>query len=236
MRIAAGSMRFTLAVFMSVAIATGAPGSAFAQSQESKPSAAATPAATAESPQQTPTTGVFGNRWLGPLWGVEVAWDADAWTVENELIEGAYEGLQIGTSNSTAFIEAYEGFKGNGDDCLAAAERELGERSNVSEVVRLSGRPLPDTGLDRGSALLFGVVATLPDGAIYRGVEYIECRTLTPGIAVLELTWQTAARNFNAELPVVSDLFRSVIAPVDERAESAEPTSTPRATPVAASS
>ena len=78
---------------------------------------------------------------------------------------------------------------------------------------------------------LFGLTATLPDGTTYRGVEYVECRTLKPGEAVLEITWQAVTQAFNEDFANVEQLLAAIEMP----AESA-PASTPvaaRATPVA---
>jgi hypothetical protein len=187
-----------------------------AQSQEPKPSTVGTPAAeeaVADSTGQEPVTGVLGASWQSPTWGVQLDWDADIWSVENEQIDEDYEGLQIGTEHSTVYVEAFARFDGNADDCLADAEREIAERDRVSEVVPISGRPLPDTGDAPGPARLFGVVATLPDGEAYRGVEFVECRTIVPGLAVLELTWQTTVGRVNDELPLVSALLSSIQVP-----------------------
>lgn len=206
-----------IALMVSLLILSGVVVAVGAQSQEPKPvSLAGTPISGAQadtSPAEIPATGVLDGTWQGPTWGVRIAWSLDVWSVENELIDDGYEGLQLGTPDATAFIEAYEGFAGNAEQCLAGAERELRERENVVELELLDGRPLPDSGTSRGPANLFGLVATLPDGDSYRGVEYMECRTVVPGQVVLELTWQTTTRHFNDELPRASELFSAIAMP-----------------------
>src|SRR5215212_4306737 len=163
-------------------LSTGLATVAVAQSQEPKPALPATPVAPPESPaSEEAATGVSGSSWQGPNFGVRIHWDPAVWSVEGESIAEGYDGLEIGTPISTVFLEGYDGFAGDAEACFSAAEQEIGEREGVSEVVPLTDRPLPVAADVRGAAGLFGLTATLPDGTNYRGVEYVECRTIEPG-------------------------------------------------------
>jgi hypothetical protein len=220
------------AVLIAACLALGAIVAVNGQSQEPKPKPGGIPA-TPVAPRDaqavaTPATGVSGTSWEGPNWGVRVSWNPAVWSVEGELIDAGYDGLQIGTPASTIFIEAYDGFAGSAEDCLADAEREIGERESVSELVTLSGRPLPSTGADQGPARLFGLVAKLASGQPFRGTEYVECRTLVSGRAVMEITWQTAASAYSDELPLVEALLGTI-----EMAGSSEPPLLPSTPPLA---
>jgi hypothetical protein len=198
-----------------------------AQSQEPKPVLPATPVAESDlATLDSATTGVAGSSWEGPNSGVRVSWDPATWSVEGEFIEDGYDGLQIGTPISTVYLEAYRGFGGDAEACFADAERELGEREGVSEVIPLSGRPLPVAEDERGEAGLFGITAVLPDGTAYRGVEYVECRTIVPGESVLEITWQAVTQAFSDDFANVETLLAAVEMPDESR---------PSATPVAVS-
>ncbi|MEZ4562606.1 MAG: hypothetical protein R2853_07700 [Thermomicrobiales bacterium] len=185
-----------------------------AQSQEPKPSPPPVTIAT-PAPQvdiSGPRSGITGNTWLGPSFGVGITWDPDEWVVESEQIERDYDGLRLGTPAASVFIEAYEGFPSDPASCLEDANAEIAGREFVTEVVPLENRPLPETGFTEGARRLFGIAAKLEDGVVYRGVEYVECRQL-PGGAMLELTWQVPVEAFNAELPVVNALFANLVAP-----------------------
>src|SRR5215213_8839410 len=185
-----------------------------AQSQEPKPDLPATPVSQLGTPVSDDTaTGVSGSSWQGPNFGVRIHWDPDVWSVENEFIDDGYDGLQIDTPTSTVYLEAYNGFAGDADACFAAAEQEISEREGVSEVVPLSDRPLPVAEEVRGVAGLFGVTANLPDGTTYRGVEYVECRTIYPGQTVLEITWQSLAQAFNEDFANVEELLAAIELP-----------------------
>lgn len=189
-----------------------------AQSQEPKPNReSATPVASETSSVETiVASGLGTNEWTSPIWGLRIAWNSDDWTVENELVDGRYEGLQLGSNGSTVYIEAYDGFNGSAQECLTAAEQEIAERTNTREVVRLSNRPLPELPVDHAESVLFGVVADLPDGTVYRGAEFVACHSLEPELAVIEITWQTATSSYNNELPGVSELFATLTVPDNE--------------------
>ena len=219
---------FVVVMLLSIGLATGA----VAQSQEPKPALPATPVAQPASPASTEaTTGVSGSSWQGPNFGVRIHWDPAVWSVEGESIEEGYDGLQLGTPISTVFLEANDGFAGDTEACLAAAQQEIVEREGVSEVVPLTDRPLPVAADVRGEAGLFGLTASLPDGTNYRGVEYVECRTITPGEAVLEITWQAVTQAFNQDFANVEELLAAIEMP--EESPSAATPVAPRATPVA---
>jgi hypothetical protein len=230
------SRSLTISRFAAVLVAScltfGAIIAANGQSQEPKPKPGGLPA-TPVAPRDdegvaTPVTGVSDSSWEGPNWGVRASWDPTLWSVEGELIDSGYDGLQIGTPASTVFIEAYDGFAGDAEDCLANAEREIGERDGIAELVTLSGRTMPATGANSGPARLFGLVATPPGGEPLRGTEYVECRALVPGRAVIEITWQTLSASYNDELPLVDALLGTI-----EVAGSSEPPLLPSAPPLA---
>jgi hypothetical protein len=230
MRAKCFSVRRLSIYIVAMLLSTGLVTVAVAQSQEPKPALPATPVAQPASPASgEAATGVSGSSWQGPNFGVRIHWDPAIWSVEVESIDQGYDGLQIGTPNSTVFLEAYEGFAGDAEACFAAAEQEIGEREGVSEVVPLTDRPLPVAADVRGAAGLFGLTATLPDGNTYRGVEYVECRTVRSGDAVLEITWQAVTQAFNEDFANVEELLAAIEMP--EESPSATPVA-PRATPV----
>jgi hypothetical protein len=98
--------------------------------------------------------------------------------------------------------------------------------------VPLDGPPLPTTEAPNSARQLYGITLTLEDGSPARAIEFVECRTLVPGTAVLELTWQTSTEAFNEELPVVAALLAAVQAPESAGGEGAS-TNSAEATPVA---
>ena len=228
MRLPPFTIRHIPVLALVLLLSNGVATVAGAQSQEPKPVLPATPVAEADVPAlDTATSGVSGSSWEGPNSGVRVSWDPADWSVEGESIEAGYDGLQIGTPISTVYLEAYEGFAGDAAACFADAEQEIGERDGVSEVIPLSGRPLPVGEDVRGEAQLFGLTVTLPDGTNYRGVEYAECRTVVPGVSVLEITWQAVTQGFDEDFSRVEELLAAIEMPGEPLPAS------PQATPVA---
>jgi hypothetical protein len=224
------SVRYLPILTVVILLSIGLTAVTVAQSQEPKPELPATPISQLATPVSGAATGVSGSSWQGPNFGVRIHWDPDVWSIEGESIDEGYDGLQIGTPISTVYLETYIGFDGDAAACFAAAEQEIGKREAVLEVVPLSGRPLPVAEEVRGVAGLFGVTATLPDGNTYRGVEYVECRTVHPGQTVLEITWQAVTEAFNEDFANVEELLAAIELP--EEPLPATPVA-PNATPVA---
>jgi hypothetical protein len=211
------SVRYLSILTVVILLSIGLTAITVAQSQEPKPALPATPVSQPATPvSDDATTGVSGSSWQGPNFGVRIQWDPDVWSVEGEFIDEEYDGLQIGTPISTVYLEVYNGSGGDAAACFAAAAQEIGNREGVSEVVPLSDRPLPVSEEVRGAAGLFGVTATLPDGTTYRGVEYVECRTVYPGLVVLEITWQAVTQAFNEDFANVEELLAAIELPEEQ--------------------
>ena len=55
---------------------------------------------------------------------------------------------------------------------------------------------------------------TFADGSTVEIVEFVACQELQPGVAVLETTFQTAASQYESQLPLATALLdRLVLAP-----------------------
>ncbi|HEU0115652.1 MAG TPA: hypothetical protein VFQ80_13290 [Thermomicrobiales bacterium] len=219
--------------------------SARAQSQEPKPKitpSAATAVATI-TPAATPTgqTGVHGNAYISPTFGFTLAWDPKVWAVKDERLLQGYDGLELGTDRSNLFVEGISDYAGDPAACLADARQQISGRSGISAISDFQGpgRPIQDT--DGAKSLLVGYVAKLPDGSSASIVEFVQCRTLVPGQAVLELTWQTSDADYAQQLPLVAALLKTLhvpgaaatpVAATPEGSPAATPLALPGATPV----
>lgn len=198
----AGPLLVTAILFVASGFPTGA------QSQEPKPTSAATPL-----PQATPVaqTSLVGNTWEIPEFGVTLSWDAAVWTVESEQLDVGYAGLSLSTANSTVYIEAFEDPAGDTEACLESATNDISSRAGVSEVTPLADRPMPNA--SKAPHQLFGFVLTTADNEPFRGLEYVECRALPDEGGMAQLTWQAPVGSYNAELPAVSALFSALSVP-----------------------
>jgi hypothetical protein len=200
------SWKLVAALALGVLLAPLASPAAGVQSTEPKPTAEPTPTGSS-------TSGVDGNAYTGPTYGHTVTWDDEVWDVEEEVTAAEYDGLQLGTPRSTVYIEGYAGFGGDEAECLADAALEVRDRPGVSEVAPASNRTPPVPADAAGAAVLYIYTQELDDETGVEVVEYIECRTLVEGEAVLEITLQVASRFYSAELPLVRDLLATVALP-----------------------
>ena len=169
--------------------------------------------------------GVNGDSYVGPTFGVAIEWDGDVWEVEDERGAEDYDALQLGTPRSTVFLKAYPRFSGDAADCLADATDEIADRNNVSGVAtaRRLDPPVPTD--EAGEAALLIYDLELDNGETVEVVEYVECRTVTPGESVVEITWQVGADDYEDELPLVEDLLATIELPDSATANDETPTS-----------
>ena len=185
-----------------------------AQTQDSKPGAAPATPATDATPAAA-ATGADGNTYASPTFGYALTWDEAVWVVEDELLQDGYDGLQLGTDRSTACLEGYVGFDGDAADCLADALVEVGTREGVSDLTPVTDRDRPVPVADAGEAALSVYTQEFPDGDRVEVAEYVECRTLVAGEAVLEITFQVAKRFYDAERPLAAELLASLRLPAE---------------------
>jgi hypothetical protein len=172
--------------------------------------------------------------WQSPTWGVSIDWDEDEWAFGGELIEDGFEGVHLRTLSTGIFLEAFERFEGDPQACLESAVREIGEQPGITEAVAVSDRPFPVSKDARGAAQMLEVSASLADGTPYRAINYVECRTVVPGVAVVRITWVAPVGAFDEDLPLVEELFATIQMPRE-----ISPMATPKArqaTPVASPS
>jgi hypothetical protein len=209
------------ALLLGLALATGASG----QSQEPKPippgqeptgavvgtpAVAGAPSGTPDAAPTQPATGVTGD-YTSPIWGYSLSWDPAVWAVEGEVSEEGYDGLQLGTPRSTVYLEGYAAYGGDAEACLQAAVIEVGQRDGVADVEALPGRPTPLTAAEAPQQILLRYPQTFPDGSTAEIMEFVACQELRPGVAVLETTFQTAASQYEAELPLATALLDGLV-------------------------
>jgi hypothetical protein len=205
--------------------------SARAQSQEPKPKITP-PAATSTAPAATPAvqSGVHGNAYISPTFGYTLSWDPSIWSVKDERLLEGYDGLELGTDRSNLFVEGMNDYAGDPTACVADARQQLASRQGISAISDFQGPGRPVQDVDGAKSYLVGYVAKLPDGSTTSIVEFVQCRTLVPGQAVLELTWQVQDVDYAKQLPLVVDLLKTLHLP----GAAATPVSaTPIATPLA---
>jgi hypothetical protein len=205
---------------------------ALAQSQEPKPKI--TPAAaTAAASTPTAKTGVHGNSYTSPTFGYTLSWDPATWTVKDERLLEGYDGLELGTDRSNLFVEGITDYAGDPAACLADARQQIAGRQGISAISDFQGpgRPIPDEG--GAKSFMVGYVATLPSGGTTSIVEFVQCRTIVPAKAVLELTWQVQDVDYAQQLPLAAALLKTLHIPGTAAIPVAStPVASPEATPL----
>ncbi len=174
---------------------------------DATPVAGGTLVGTPEPGPTQPTSGVAGSTYTSPTWGYSLSWDPASWRVEGEVSEGGYDGLQLGTPRSTVYLEGYAMFGGDAEACLRDAVVGVGQREGVGEVEALPGRPTPLTAAEAPQQILVRYPQAFADGSSAEIVEFVACQELQPGVAVLETTFQVAASQYDAELPLATALL-----------------------------
>ncbi|HET7093382.1 MAG TPA: hypothetical protein VFI22_07890 [Thermomicrobiales bacterium] len=206
--------------------------SAHAQSQEPKPKTSP-PAATAAAATPVARTGVHGNSYTSPTFGYTLSWDPATWSVKDERLLEGYDGLELGTDRSNLFVEGMNQYSGDPAACIADARQQISGRQGISAISDFQGPGRPTADTAGAKSLLVGYVATLPDNSTTTIVEFVQCRTLVPGQAVLELTWQVQDADYAQQLPLAVDLLKTLHIPGAATPVAGTPVGTPAATPAA---
>jgi hypothetical protein len=158
-----------------------------------------------------------------PTFGYLLRWDTGRWSVDEESSAGGLDHLVLAGDGGTVQFDAYEGFGGDTDACLAdAADRVSGLEwvANMEAAQYEDGTPT-EYHLDGRAYSAFMVAGTASDGRATDYVVQIECRTLIHGSAVLQMIHIVPAEDYAAaastgdfELPYLAvDLMASVALP-----------------------
>ena len=147
--------------------------------------------------------GVEANTYESPTYGYTIAWDG-AWTVDREESEDDFDILKIDTEFSSLWFEGQRDFDGDPEACLDDSVSSFEDETNV-----LSVEPRED---DLGSEddRAFGVydfTMSGEDDEELPGTMYLECRTLIPGEAALEITHLAGAAAYEDEAELVADVL-----------------------------
>lgn len=176
------------------------------------------------SPAGAQGAGIDGNTFTGEAFDWSVTWDDSLWTNVNvgdldggDLLTMALaEGQPVGLATIIALPE----FGGDPDACVEAHPGIFLERDEISDVLRQSSVTVP--GAPSGQANgAFNYTFAGESGNV-RLVDYVQCRTLVPGEAVL-LAYVTSTHE---DFTTVAGLFRDVLNTVEIGEAQGDDTST----------
>jgi hypothetical protein len=184
--------------------------------------------------QDVEQPGVEGTTYTSPTWGYSLAWtdeweviasfaDQTAHGVTEGLARGDYLLLSAGLPNGNAVsleIMAGAGYGGNPVPCLDTyvADLEALQAQSSDEVAIAGFQPAtadgqPVGGTDPTSA--YGLFEYSMTGEEFHWdlVDYVDCRTLREGAAVLRIEASTLRENYETAVPLIEAVLATLSLP-----------------------
>ncbi len=164
-----------------------------------------------------------GETWTSQTYGFTVSWAGTEWQADPSGTLTAVgperlDRLHLINGVSSLYFEGATRYEGDLSACVAAEANLLSEESGVTEIrpyVDEDGVQFVASGPD-AEAAAFALTLSAPGQEIDL-VDYVECRTLIPGRAVLVITLVTAPDVFKSEMaaaqPVIDSIEMGVEAP-----------------------
>lgn len=162
---------------------------------------------------------IEGERWTSPTYGFSVSWAGTEWQPDPEGTLTAVgperlDRLHLLNGVSSLYFEGATRYQGDLSACVAEEANLLAQETGVSEI-----RPYRDEeGVQlvadgpNSSAAAFTLTLSIGDQEVEL-VDYVECRTLTPGQAVLIITLVTQPPGFDQELAAAQTVIDTIELP-----------------------
>jgi hypothetical protein len=158
---------------------------------------------------------VSGDSYVSPTYGYSISWNAEFWTVANESSEDGVDSLvlQLGDGVGNFFLTGLPASQ-EPEDCLAAIASGRAESGDYPGYGQVSGRATPAVG-PGGAGALFGYTLVTQSGDEIPLVQWVECRTLVPGEALLLITLEVIDEPslYEAALVLYDELIGSLRLP-----------------------
>lgn len=157
------------------------------------------------------TAGVNGNTYESPTYGFTLDWDADLWEVDFAASDNDGDILILTDGISTVTFAAAEGFDGDAEACVAAAEDDIGDRRGVEDVEILEDEDGPLVEGDEDSAYgYYGYTLEQRNGDAEEMYEYVKCSALDDGQSVVRISQAAPVANADEELDALDELLEGV--------------------------
>ena len=162
---------------------------------------------------------IEGESWTSPTYGFSVSWAGTEWQPDPEGTLAAVgperlDRLHLLNGVSSLYFEGATRYHGDLPACVAEEANLLSQETGVSEI-----RPYRDEeGVQlvadgpNSSAAAFTLTLSIGDQDVEL-VDYVECRTLTPGQAVLIITLVTEPSTFRQELAAAQTIIDTIELP-----------------------
>jgi hypothetical protein len=159
---------------------------------------------------------VVGESWTSPTYGFNVSWAGTTWqpTPEGTLTAVGPERLDrlhLVNGTSSLYFEGATRYQGDLSSCVGAEANLLAQETGVSGIRPYRdprGVPLAASGPDvEAAAFTLTLMAGMEELEL---VDYVECRVLVPGEAVLIVTLVTEPSGFPDELASARTVIDSI--------------------------
>src|SRR5215216_3305268 len=159
---------------------------------------------------------IEGESWTSPTYGFSVSWAGTEWQPDPEGTLAAVgperlDRLHLLNGASSLYFEGATRYQGDLPACVAEEANLLSQETGVSEI-----RPYRDEeGVQlvadgpNSSAAAFTLTLSIGDQEVEL-VDYVECRTLIPGQAVLIITLVTEPPVFDQELMAAQSVIDTI--------------------------
>lgn len=167
---------------------------------------------------------IEGSRWTAPTYGFTVSWAGTGWEADPAgtlagLGPERLDRLHLINGISSLYFEGATRYAGDLDACIAEEANILSREPGVSSV-----RPLLVSNGEQIAPLAEGAVAaaftlTLDAGGQQLDlIDFLECRELIPGEAVLVITLVADAAQFESEMAAAAAVAASITLAADVQA------------------
>jgi hypothetical protein len=165
---------------------------------------------------------IEGERWTSPTYGFSVSWAGTEWQPDPAGTLAAVgperlDRLHLLNGVSSLYFEGATRYQGDLPACVAEEANLLSQETGVSEI-----RPYRDEeGVQlvadgpNSSAAAFTLSLSIGDQEVEL-VDYVECRTLIPGQAVLIVTLVTEPSGFRQELSAAQTVIDTIELPEEQ--------------------
>lgn len=154
--------------------------------------------------------GADNGDYTGPTFGVTLSYDAELWTVKNDVSAKENNGrdelrLINGDTDGVLYLETYDGYNGKAGDCIDGAVNEVTGDAKLTGLEDRRGNAIE--GSEKGitwAAYSF----TDADGA--KLTTFVECRALPKAAGVFVASLITLPDNFDSDYRDVQDILDTV--------------------------
>jgi hypothetical protein len=160
---------------------------------------------------------IEGERWTSPTYGFSISWAGTEWQPDpagtlTAVGPERLDRIHLLNGVSSLYFEGATRYQGDLTACVAEEANLLAQETGVSEI-----RPYRDEeGVQliadgpNSSAAAFTLTLSIGDQEVEL-VDYVECRTLIPGQAVLIITLVTEPPSFDQELAAAQTVIDTVV-------------------------